>query len=573
MAIRVRSTLLALSLLLLALLLAGCSLFGSGLNGPASGFRPDDLEPVLPATDSELEPHVPGQVIVRVEKGLSPADVAARLDAEIIDTIPSLNAVLLELPPGVQVVDTVRRLQDEAGVRYAEPNYDVFGGGSWFGAVDHSGPSVTADAWSSAGAWATQAAAAEPFINPWQWGLSAVGAPTAWGIIRDRTGKAPGEGVVLAVLDTGIDPGHPDLGGKILAGVNTLTGQDENDWIDRQRHGTHVAGIAAGAGVPGGVAGVAPAAELLAVKVLGDDGGGTAFSVAKGVAWVTEWHKANPHRRIVANLSLGSFTYQQLQKDAIDEALTNGIVIVAAMGNDSRGRPHYPAGYPGVIAVGAVKPGFRPASFSTSWKFISVTAPGVDILSALPMSMGVYGMLNGTSMASPFVAGAAALLLTYDDTLTPGQVRSRLEFFAHHPLGRSHWDERFGHGVIDIPASILGDRDWTDFYGTVVVELIDHDGDRITTQKYSTPPRLYQSDFVIQVFLEHGTRMSVGPVMANSDGYAVLHGVPADVEYAAIATASSSFGTVVVNAAVIPQVPPGQRVDVLLQLDLRPLVE
>lgn len=572
MATRWRSTGLTLPLLLLAVFLAGCSLFGSGTHKHSSvtdGERPH-INP--PGSDSELEAHLANQLIIRVDQGTSPERIAADLGGAIVDTLPSLNAALLQLPKNVQVVDAMRRLQDDTAVRYAEPNYRVYGAPTGFGAVDggfSEFPMDGIDAFGPADTFAAHPSAAHPHVNPRQWGMHTVGARDAWE-------HSTGAGVVIAVLDTGIDERHPDIGtSKVVGRFNTLQGDLPDDTDDRQGHGTHVAGIAAGyPGGPDGIVGVAYNSNLLAVKVLNDDGFSDAFSVAKGIMAVVGWSDDHPHTRVVINMSLGSSYYNMLQKDAVDRALEKGIVVVAAMGNDSRGRLAFPAGLPGVIAVGASRPGFRPASFSTSWKHISVSAPGVDIYSAYPVANGAYFTGSGTSQATPFVAGAAALLLAHDNGLTPGQVRSRLEAFAFHPGGPDKRDEQLGHGVIDIPRSLMGASD-IDFYGAVVVKLVDHENDPITTTKYGTPPALYLSDFVIDVRLEHPSRPEVGPIRANSEGLAVFRHVRADPQpYRVVAFARSIYSSLAPKVVSLEgiHVDRGQDRQVTLQIDLRDIV-
>src|SRR5690606_31105972 len=267
MATGMRSVAARFPLLLLAFLQAGCSLFGSGTHKHPSVTRDDRPRLNLPERDEDLDPHVPKQVIVRTQKGTSPESIAADMGAAVVDTLPSLNAVLLQFPADVQVVDAVRRLQDDTGVRYAEPNYRVQGGPDGYGA-GYGGfyaPSIGGDGASFIDTLAIGPSTAHPEVDPRQWGIHAVGAPEAWEY-------STGEGVFIAVLDTGIDPDHPDLRGKVRDGVNAVVGEGpDRGWRDVQGHGTHVAGIAAGAGSPGGIVGVAPGAELLAVKVLKDD--------------------------------------------------------------------------------------------------------------------------------------------------------------------------------------------------------------------------------------------------------------------------------------------------------------
>jgi subtilisin family serine protease len=204
------------------------------------------------------------------------------------------------------------------------------------------------------------------------WGVQAIHAPDVWPFTR-------GENVNIAILDTGIDLTHPDLVDAIAGGVNVLdpskSPQDDN------KHGTHVAGIAAARGDGRGVIGVAPAAKLWAVKVLDSQGNGSDESVTAGIDWVLEQAKSGG--LWIINLSLGANSPSDVEQRAVERALSAGIAIVASAGNRTAW-VRYPAKYPGVIAVGAVDAEGKRTDFSSTGLGISVMAPGDEIYSSLP---------------------------------------------------------------------------------------------------------------------------------------------------------------------------------------------
>lgn len=222
------------------------------------------------------------------------------------------------------------------------------------------------------------------------WGISRVKSPQAWA-------KNKGKGVRVCVVDTGIDPQHPDL--KVTEGENFVT-SNSSKWADDNGHGSHVAGIIAALDNNYGVVGVAPEAELIAIKVLNKDGIGSNSQIADGIMSCVH-HKAD-----IINLSLGGPSPSIILKCAIEKALKAGITIVAATGNDGKKYIQYPASYDGVYAVTAMGEDFKMAKFSNYGKETSFIAPGVGILSTTKKG---YARFNGTSMATPHVAGVFAL--------------------------------------------------------------------------------------------------------------------------------------------------------------------
>ncbi len=227
------------------------------------------------------------------------------------------------------------------------------------------------------------------------WGVARVNAPSAWP-------SGQGQGVSIAVIDTGVDCSHPDLRCRPSDGVNLL--DPSSPPMDDNEHGTHVSGIIAGNGAGGkGLLGVAPRAALVAVKVLDADGAGRLSDIVKGVAWATSAGVD------VINLSLGGPGESAALKSAVDRALRAGVVVVAAAGNSGPKSDTvvFPASYPGVIAVAASDRQDEAASFSSRGGAVAFIAPGVDIASTVPG--GGYKSLSGTSMAAPHVAGLAAL--------------------------------------------------------------------------------------------------------------------------------------------------------------------
>jgi thermitase len=248
-----------------------------------------------------------------------------------------------------------------------------------------------------------------------QWGLPKISAPTAWDSARST------ESVRIAILDTGIDVDHPDLAKKIVVAKNFSSSKKVDDLYG---HGTHVAGIAAAiTGNKAGVAGVAISASLMNVKVLGDSGSGSYSSIIKGVVWAAD------NGAKVINMSLGGGSASQAMADAVKYAVGKGVTIVAAAGNSNTSAPSYPAYIPECIAVAATTTTDARASFSNYGTWVDVAAPGNGIYSTLPnhanrIGTRNYGSLSGTSMASPFVAGEAALLAAIPATAS---VRDRIE--------------------------------------------------------------------------------------------------------------------------------------------------
>ncbi|MGD6775715.1 S8 family peptidase [Sutcliffiella horikoshii] len=253
-----------------------------------------------------------------------------------------------------------------------------------------------------------------------------------------------GSGVKVAVLDTGIDASHEDL--NVVGGASFVS-EEPDALTDGNGHGTHVAGTIAAVNNNTGVLGVAYDVDLYAVKVLSAGGSGTLAGIAQGIEWAID------NDMDVINMSLGGSTGSSTLKQASDNAYNSGIVVVAAAGNSGSffgliNTIGYPARYDSVIAVGAVDSNNNRASFSSVGSQLEVMAPGVSINSTLPGNQ--YGELNGTSMASPHVAGAAALLLAQNPNLTNVEVRERLRSTATN-LGSSF---NYGYGVINLEAAL-----------------------------------------------------------------------------------------------------------------------
>ncbi|MBI5709813.1 MAG: S8 family serine peptidase [Candidatus Eisenbacteria bacterium] len=265
-----------------------------------------------------------------------------------------------------------------------------------------------------------------------------------------------GEGVLVAILDTGADLTHPALAGRIAGGwdfvgntadpTDVRTGRDSNgDGVvdGAWGHGTHVAGI---------VALTAPKARLLIVRVLDSDGRGDMLNVAAGIRW------AIAHGARAINMSLGMLQSSDAIQGALELAEARGVLCFASAGNWGASSPQeFPARSSHTAAVAAVDAQARPATFTSYGSFVALCAPGAGVRSAYPG--GGYRLWSGTSMSTPFVTGSAALLLSLHPDWTEDQVMSRLGATAAPLAGVSQSDaeSNFGEGALDAGAALLPD--------------------------------------------------------------------------------------------------------------------
>ncbi|MEV4257399.1 S8 family serine peptidase, partial [Spirillospora sp. NPDC049652] len=308
-----------------------------------------------------------------------------------------------------------------------------------------SGPGPSAHGSAAAGVsapgTARQAAAPLPFplapdgpvdmIRAREWHLAALHVPKAWKQSR-------GKGVVVAVLDTGVDRHHPDLTGRVVTGPDLTGGTRRPGSTYWGLHGTSMASIIAGHGHgPGGsqgVMGVAPASRVMSLRVTWENDdpmrkdeatvSHARDAIAQGIRYAVD------HGATVINMSLGGgkqyYDGDSSEEDAIRYAQSKGVVLIASAGNDGAGanRKNFPAAYPGVIAVGALDRGMREWKDSNRRSYVAVCAPGVDIVSADADDGYVVG--TGTSPSSAIVAGIVALLRSRYPSLNPEQVRQAL---------------------------------------------------------------------------------------------------------------------------------------------------
>jgi thermitase len=289
---------------------------------------------------------------------------------------------------------------------------------------------------------------ADPYFS-YQYDMSLIHADAAW----RQCGTGASE-LTIAIIDTGVDLEHPDLQANLLPGYDFVDDDDVPD--DGNGHGTNVAGIAAAALNGIGVAGVAPTARILPVRVLNNSGSGDILSVASGIVYAAD-------RAEVLNLSLGAASGSQTLLNAINYAAsTQGRLVVAAAGNcgnsnypyngcPALNQPSYPAAYSNVMAVAATTASDTRASFSTMGSYVDIAAPGSYIYNTYYGNS--YAYESGTSQATPHVAGLAALVWAENPGYTAAQVWSRITATAVD-LGGAGVDTSFGAGRIDVTSAL-----------------------------------------------------------------------------------------------------------------------
>ncbi|HEY9897815.1 MAG TPA: S8 family serine peptidase [Pantanalinema sp.] len=355
--------------------LAGC--------GTAPGTMPSSASLTTPGTPQGAQA-APGKIVVKLKNGYGTRAVQGLRMVQAVEGLS--NTRVYTVPAGSTVEETLAQLRRDANVIYAEPDYI-------YHATEIRSQAVTNDP-----------------MREQLWGLEKIQAPQAWDTTR---GDAA---VTVAVVDTGVDYNHEDLAGQVIKGPDF--GNNDNDPMDDQGHGSHVAGTIAALGDNGkGVVGIAYKTRILAIKVLGSDGSGSTSAIAQGIL------KAQEMGARIINLSLGGPQEASVLKDAIDQVTAKGVLCVVASGNDGKTTPNYPAAYPNALSVGATDQSDKRTSFSNHASSVDIAAPGLDILSS---TGGTYKKLSGTSMASPHVTGAAALLLAKYPSLTPQQLRDAL---------------------------------------------------------------------------------------------------------------------------------------------------
>ncbi len=397
-------------------------------------------------------PHVPGEILVRwaaEPRGARPERTRAILRdavaARVVDAVPHLAIERWRVPPQ-RMAHALRTLQSSPAVAWAEPNYT-------FSLPAEPLRPATVPKFMLDGFLFPN----DPYyVSYARQYLQRLGVESAWAVTLGDPR------IIVAVVDTGVDCEHEDLRGHCWVNVDEIPGNgvddDGNGYVDDRGgwnfftetpdpgdvhyHGTHVSGIVAATINNGkGIAGIAPGVTIMPVGVFSPLGVGTYYDLIRGVVYAVD------NGAHVINLSLGATTYSRGEAEAMAYAERHGVVVVAAAGNNGSNRLFYPAAHPQVIAVAATNASDIAAGFSNHGAYVTVAAPGVAVISTTPGNR--YGLLSGTSMATPHVSGLAALLLSRDPSLSPKEVRS---------LIITHADDRVGPPTMDTPG-------WDPYYG------------------------------------------------------------------------------------------------------------
>lgn len=380
-------------------------------------------------TVQALPPHVPNQVVVKLVNDVVLDKINQRYGTQLIQTfLGSGNIYLLRTDKDAAAV--AARMSQDGRVKYAELNYildtpvaNPMGEWAW-GSTDltlsHEGNPM--------GEWAWGGSATDGLT---QYATEMIGLPAAHQV-------STGKGVTVAVLDTGVQADHPYLNGFVTTGYDFVDDDEDAadlfDFIDNDDdglvdeaagHGTHVAGI---------IHTTAPAATIMPVRVLDSDGRGNLFLIAEAIRYATM------NGADVINLSLGSTFNSDLLADMLDFAQIRNVVIVAAAGNLNNDTPQYPAAYHNVLAVAALNPDGTRMDGSNFGEWVDLAAPGLSIYSSFPTD--AYAWWSGTSMATPFAAGTAALVIADTPGIRSADVMERLIDSAENSLNAAETLQR-----------------------------------------------------------------------------------------------------------------------------------
>jgi subtilisin family serine protease len=368
-------------------------------------------------------PFVSDRLLVRFGASIDTAArqrVVSALGGRIVGAIPALDVVIVTVSRADLAAQV---LGSDSAVAYAEPDYVAR-------IMDQAAPRTPWPLFVPL-AWATD----DPLAAA-QWHLALIRTREAWEQTR-------GAGVVIAVVDTGVDCTLGELAPQCLTGFDFVN--EDDDASDDHGHGTDVASLAAAVARNGqGGAGVAPEARVLPVKVMGANGYGSYAAIAAGVVWAVD------RGARVVNLSLGGYYDSATLRAAVAYAVDRGAVVLAAAGNDDVAMPTYPSAYPGVIGVAATDRTDAHWQPSNHGDFVDVSAPGAGVATTTRTG---WGTATGTSEATPIVAGIAALVLSQDGRRSPAEVEQRI-VGGTVDLGAPGWDPLFGYGRVDAAAAV-----------------------------------------------------------------------------------------------------------------------
>ncbi|MDK2839911.1 MAG: hypothetical protein PWQ83_1480 [Thermosipho sp. (in: thermotogales)] len=437
-------------ILVLFLILSSCGLNNITQNSNISNNTGLDIK--LGSLDFEYEE---GKVLVGYENREEVNKIVEALNGKIAVDLPQIKMVSIKFNGTVEeAYEKILKLGLK-GIRYVEPSYKRY-------IIDPKPvDNNMINKNNETGINSTNPRDDEEF-SKYLWGLEALNVKDVWDM------RYTGKGVIVAVVDSGVDGTHPDLKGQVIEGYRPKTGEilpADTDSSFGGAHGTHVAGTIAASDNSLGIIGVAPDAKIMPIVIFDVEGYVGDDAVADGIIWAVD------HGADILQNSWGGWGYSYTLKEAFDYALDRDVVVTVSAGNDHTDQHlHYPSGYPGIIQVAAVE--FNGGEYRTTWfsnrsDAITVGAPGVDILSTVPQATalgyedaeladsfgGLYAFYQGTSMACPHVSGVVALLKEKYPNAKVWQIRKLIEQGAVD-IDKAGYDHDSGFGLVNAKNSI-----------------------------------------------------------------------------------------------------------------------
>jgi flagellar hook assembly protein FlgD len=347
------------------------------------------------------------ELIIKLASRISPEDKAAFMKQYKVSSMKLVSHTfyVLSFTSDVNITEKATTISQDNKVEFVEPNYKI-----------------------------NKEFIPQDPLYKYQWHHTKINSPKAWDTTKGSSS------IIVAVVDDGVKTNHPDLSGKIYKPYDVL---DNNTTYVAGDHATHVAGIIAASMNKVGGSGMAPNVKIMPINVFYGDST-TSEDIASAIIYAAD------NGADIINLSLGSYYYSYLTEYAVNYAISKGVVLVAAAGNDNTYNTTYPAGYTGVLGISATNRYDYATEFSNFGSYVDFAAPGEDIYSAV---LNGYDYMSGTSMAAPVVSGTVALMLSKNPLLSNAEVNTTLRKSTKDLYDRG-WDYYSGYGRIDASKAV-----------------------------------------------------------------------------------------------------------------------